>query len=183
MTGVQLAVLEELTSKTIATGAPVRMALSYPLHIRGQLGLPAGTPVEGVVIHAAKGGFGGKPGELVLAAKRIMLTDGSSIPLRSFKLVPQKGKDNQALAMGMVVAGGAIGGVAAMFITGGSARVAPGAYGTAKTSADTALASSSLSTLPAISTLVLPEPAPSAATPAVPATATPISNSSDYKGN
>src|SRR4029450_11211128 len=88
LAGVSLRVLEEVTSKTAVIGAPVHLALAKPLYVTQDLGLPAGTPVEGIVIHAAKGGMGGKSGELLLGAKRIVLTESVIIPLRSFRLGP-----------------------------------------------------------------------------------------------
>ena len=153
LSGVSLKVLEEMSSKTAVPGHAVRLALASPLYLAPELGLPAGTPVEGVVIHAAKGGMGGKSGELLIGAKRIFLSPTAEIPLRSFKLGPAKGQNNEALAMGATIAGGAIGGVAAMFITGGSARVPADAIANAKTSAEVDIPIALLSALPLVPAL------------------------------
>jgi hypothetical protein len=155
LTGIGLRVLDEVTSKTAVIGAPVRLALARPLYVTPELGLPAGTPVEGVVIHAAKGGMGGKSGELLLGAKRIVVADGISIPLRSFRIGPAKGQNNEAVAFGVGVAGGAVGAVASMFIVGGSAKVPAGIEANAKTSADVTIPIVLLSKLPAIGPIVV----------------------------
>ena len=156
---VNLVVVDEISSKTAVTGAPVQLKLASPIYVTSDLGVPAGTKVEGMVIHAAKGGMGGKSGELLIGAKRIIVSDTVSIPLRSFKLGPAEGKDNEALAMGMAIAGGAIGGVASMFITGGSAKVPAGSAANAKTKADTAIPVTLLSKLPSIQPATVSPPA------------------------
>ncbi len=61
LTPVELKVLEEVSSKTAVSGMPVRLALAHPLYFSPELGIPEGTEVEGVVIHAAKAGMGGSP--------------------------------------------------------------------------------------------------------------------------
>jgi hypothetical protein len=63
LTAMELRVVEEVSSKTAVSGSPVRLALARPIYLAPELGLPAGTPVEGVVIHAARGGMGGKSGD------------------------------------------------------------------------------------------------------------------------
>lgn len=166
LAGVSLRVVEEVSSKTAVIGAPVHLALARPLYVSQDLGLPAGTPVEGVVIHAAKGGMGGKSGELLLGAKRIVLADNVIIPLRSFKLGPAKGQNNEGVAFGAAVAGGAVGAVASMFIVGGSAKVPAGTEANAKTSAETPIPVIYLSKLPALPAVVV------ASVPATPAPAT-----------
>ena len=83
-------------------------------------------------------------------AKRITLSEGVTIPLRSFKLGPAKGRNNEAIAMGAAVAGGAVGAVASMFIVGGSAEIPSGAFANAKTSAEIEVPAALLSKLPAI---------------------------------
>lgn len=166
LSGVRLLVIDEISSKTAVTGDPVKLRLARPLYVGPQLGLPAGTPVEGVVIHAAKGGMGGKSGELLVGAKAIVLSDSVRVPLRSFKLAPARGKNNEGVAMGAAVAGGAVGAVASMFIVGGSARIPAGIEATAKTSADATIPVALLSPLPPIEAVVTTR------APAAPALAT-----------
>lgn len=151
LTGVSLRVLDEVTSKTAVIGAPVRLALARPLYVTSELGIPAGTPVEGVVIHAAKGGMGGKSGELLLSARRIIVADGVIIPLRSFKLGPAQGKNNETLAFATAVAVG----LPALLINGGSAKVPAGTEANAKTSADASIPIVLLSKLPTIAPIVV----------------------------
>ena len=148
LTEIELTVLEAVTSKTAVIGHPVKLALARAVYLSPELGIPAGTPVEGVVIHAAKGGMGGKSGELLLGAKRIILSESLSVPLRSFKLAPARGKNNEGIAFASSVAGGAIGATVAMFIVGGSATVPQGMTAVAKTRSDTEIPVVLLSKLP-----------------------------------
>ena len=148
LSSVELTVVDEVSSKISKTGDPVKLRLARPLYVTADLGLPEGAPVEGLVIHAAKGGMGGKSGELLIAAQRIVLDDKVAITLRSFQVGPASGRDNQGVAMGMAVAGGAVGGIASMFITGGSARIAAGRSAFAKTRTATEIPASLLVKLP-----------------------------------
>jgi len=76
---------------------PIKLA--QDVVIDGQVLLPAGIEGEGQVVHAKKGGLGGRGGELVLAARYLMLGE-RKVDLRSFKFFeegeefPQVGKDN-----------------------------------------------------------------------------------------
>ncbi|MDP9422659.1 MAG: hypothetical protein M3Q19_07485 [Pseudomonadota bacterium] len=171
LTGVSLVVVDEVSSKTAVTGAPVQLRLARPLYVTPELGVPAGTPVEGVVIHAAKGGMGGKSGELLLGAKAILLSESVRIPLRSFTLAPVRGKNNEGIAFGTAVAGGAVGAVASMFIVGGSAKVPAGMEAVAKTSADATIPVALLSPLPPVPAVVA-APVPAAPVPATQPNAT-----------
>jgi hypothetical protein len=145
LTAVELKLLDEVTSKTAVSGMPVRLALARPLYVNGELGVPEGTAVEGVVIHAAKGGMGGKSGELLIGARLIRL-GSEAIPLRSFKLGPAKGRNNETLAFATAVAVG----LPALLINGGSARVEAGTIANAKTSADVEIPVALLSRLPPV---------------------------------
>lgn len=136
LTPLRLRVEGEYSSKTHKAGDKVMIVLAEPLRVTETLAIPAGARGVGEVLHAAKGGMGGKPGELLLTARRLDLASGVSIPLRSFKLAPATGKNQQGVAMGLAIAGGAVGGVAAMIITGGSARVPDRSEAFAKTAAD-----------------------------------------------
>lgn len=160
LTVVELKVIDELTSKTATAGMPVKLSLAKPLYLTDVLGVPAGTPVEGVVIHAAKGGMGGKSGELLIGAKRIILSDALAIPLRSFKLGPAKGQNNETLAFATAVAVG----LPALLINGGSARVPAGAVANAKTQSDAQIPVSLLSKLPPLQPDIVPA-APAAKAP------------------
>ncbi len=136
LTPVRLRVIGEVNSKTNAKGDKVAIVLVDALVLSPTLAIPAGTRGIAEVIHAAKGGMGGKAGELLVAARHLELAPGVQIPLRSFRLAPVGGKNNEGLAMGLSIAGGVAGGLAAMVITGGSARIADGSEAFAKTAAD-----------------------------------------------
>lgn len=138
LTNIRIGVLADLASKQNATGDEFDIALVEPIAVADGYVIPAGTRGRGWVIHADKARFGGKPGELLLGARYLKLGD-IEIPLRSMKLAIRPGKDNGGLAMGMAIAGGAVGGVASMFVTGGQQRVASGMEAIAKTAADVEL--------------------------------------------
>lgn len=136
LTPLRLRIDGEISSKTHKTGDKIVIVLSEPLRVSDTLAIPAGTRGVGEVIHAAKGGMGGKPGELLLAARSLDLSTDIHVQLRSFKVAPVTGKNQQGVAMGMAIAGGAVGGVASMIITGGSARIPDRSEAFAKTAAD-----------------------------------------------
>lgn len=136
LTPVRLRIVGEVSSKTHVKGDKVVIVLAEPLRLGETMVIPAGTRGVAEVIHSAKGGMGGKAGELLVAARRLDLAPNLHIPLRSFRLVPIDAKNNEALAMGLSIAGGMAGGIAAMVITGGSARIADGSEAFAKTAAD-----------------------------------------------
>ena len=136
LTPLRLRVIGEVSSKTNVKGDKVVIALVDPLVVSGALTIPAGTRGVAEVIHAAKGGMGGKAGELLIAARYLQLGPDVQIPLRSFRLAAIAGKNNEGLATGLSVAGGVAGSIAAMMITGGASRVADGSEAFAKTAAD-----------------------------------------------
>jgi hypothetical protein len=136
LTPVRLRVIGEISSKTHVKGDKVEIILAEPLRLSDTLAIPAGTRGVAEVIHAAKGGMGGKAGELLVAARSLDLSPDLHIPLRSFRLAPASGKNNEGLAMGLSIAGGVAGGIAAMVMTGGSARIPDRSEAFAKTAAD-----------------------------------------------
>ena len=138
LTNIRIRVLADLASKENATGDEFDIELVEPIALVGGYVVPAGTRGRGWVIHADKARFGGKPGELLLGARYLKVGE-IQIPLRSMKIGARPAKDNGGLAMGMTVAGGVVGGVASMFVTGGQARVATGMEAMAKTAADVEL--------------------------------------------
>ena len=149
LTPVRLRVIGEVSSKTHVKGDKVNIILAEPLRLSDTLEIPAGTPGVAEVIHAAKGGMGGKAGELLIAARQLDLTPDVHIPLRSFRLAPVSGKNNEGLAMGLSIAGGVAGGIAAMVMTGGSARIADRSEAFAKTATDVDLPVAQLHPIPA----------------------------------
>ena len=154
LTEVELRVLDEVSSKTAVIGQAVRLALARPLYVTPEYGFPSGTAVDGVVIHSAKGGMGGKSGELLIGARNIVVRDALSIPLRSFKLGPARGRNNETLAFATAVSVG----FPSLFIVGGSARIPAGAVANAKTSTDVDIPIALMSKLPPENAVAVPLP-------------------------
>lgn len=98
---VHLVLAEEVASNTHARGDLFRMALARDLVSDGEVVIPAGTPVVGQVVHAAKAGASGKAGELILAARYIDW-EGRQVPLRAFRTgAPAGGGDRSGAALGV----------------------------------------------------------------------------------
>ena len=82
-------------------------------------------------MHAAKAGFGGGAGELILAA-RFLDHGGRRIDLRSFRF-GQTGHDNTAEAIAVNAVIGPLG----LLVSGGNVTVEPGTVANAKIATDT----------------------------------------------
>jgi hypothetical protein len=132
LTPVALRVDSTISSKTAKRGDRFAITVIAPVIVDGVVVAPTGTRGEGEVVHAAGVGFGGRPGELIVAARFLVIGD-RHLPLQSFRL-SRAGKNNAAEAIGLVAAAGVIGAVAAMFVTGTSAEIAAGQIALAKTS-------------------------------------------------
>lgn len=130
LTQVELAIDIALGSKTSQTGQVFPLHLAEPIVIGGCELAPAGATGEGEVIHAKRAGAAGSSGELVLAARYVMV-DGSRLELRSMK-VGMAGKDNvqTATAVAPVI------GVFSFAISGKNAEYPQGTRAIAKTRAD-----------------------------------------------
>lgn len=150
LTPVRLAITLPIASDTASTGQLFAFTLSAPILLDGGHSIPAGTPGQGEVVHAAHSGMAGKAGELVLAA-RFLDFQGSRIPLRSMRF-GNAGKDKtgtaNAIAIGTAVVA-PLAGVFALAITGGEVRIPAGAIADAKISADTRIDAAQLA-LPAV---------------------------------
>lgn len=136
LTPLRLRVEGEISSKTHVTGDKIVIILADALRVTDTLAIPAGTRGVGEVVHSAKKGMGGKAGELLIAARTLDLAPGISIPLRSFRIAPAKGTNQEGTAMGLSIAAGVVGGIASMIITGGSALIPNGSEAFAKTAAN-----------------------------------------------
>lgn len=138
LTPVRIEILATINSRTNKKGEtfPIRLADAVPLPDGSQV--PAGITGSGEIVHAAKSGFGGRPGELILAA-RYLEWNGTRIPLRSLTLQePGRGHDQSGAASALSIAGGAAGTLIAFMISGGEVNVPAGTIAFAKTSASTA---------------------------------------------
>ena len=135
LTAVSIEILSTVNSQANKIGEKFAIRLKEPISVNGQVIVPAGAIGSGDVVHAAKSRFGGKPGELIIAV-RYLEHQGQRIPLRSLKFGTGSGKDNGGTAQAIGIAGGAVGGLVSMFITGGEVNVPAGTVGQAKTSAE-----------------------------------------------
>ncbi|AXK72631.1 hypothetical protein DWG18_10355 [Lysobacter sp. TY2-98] len=119
-------IAQRLVSDEDKPGATFAIRLAEPIVVNGFELVPAGTPGQGEIIHAAKARGGGQPGELLLAA-RYLEFNGHRIPLRGLKL-GAAGKDHTGAALATAVAVG----VFAEFIHGGEMIVESGTRAPAK---------------------------------------------------
>ncbi|HEX7374012.1 MAG TPA: hypothetical protein VF277_03505 [Steroidobacteraceae bacterium] len=127
MTPLRLQLADPISSNASKPGDRFRLVVSEDVRVGDAVVIPAGTTGEGEVIHAAKSGAGGKPGELLLAG-RFLRVGEQNVRLRSF-VIGGAGRDrmDQALATSFVA------GPFAMFVRGGVIVIPVGASGTAKT--------------------------------------------------
>jgi hypothetical protein len=121
---------EPVSSNTHRKGDWFALSLSGPVMLGDRIVVPAGTTGRGQVVHAAKAGWGGKGGELILAA-RYLEFEGRRIGLRGMKL-GLRGKENDTLAMATAIAIGPIGAL----ISGKNAVLPKGAPASAKLAED-----------------------------------------------
>ncbi|MGJ7902305.1 hypothetical protein [Lysobacter sp. 1R34A] len=135
-TELLLETLQPLSSATLKRGDKFGLRLAQALSVDGALVLPAGTTGVGEVVHAERSRSGGKPGELLLAA-RYLEADGRQIPLRSFR-VGAAGVDKSGQVIGLSIAVG----VFAMFMRGGEIQIPPHTQAQARIAQDVDLPSS-----------------------------------------
>lgn len=134
-TTVEIEIMQVLGSKTSKGGDKFPIRLAEALVVDGRTVLPKGLTGEGEVVHAAKARWGGKAGELVLAARYLDCpataptstvpgTAARRIPLGYFKFgVAGKALTYEALLIPVVGA----------FIGGGEVDVVPGTRANAQT--------------------------------------------------
>ncbi|HEY5804297.1 MAG TPA: hypothetical protein VIT90_11445 [Lysobacter sp.] len=128
---VELEIVEPISSARHKNGDRFALRLVAPLVADNVEYAQAGTAGAGDVVHASPSRGGGKPGELLLAARYLELPDGRRIALRAMKL-SARGKDtsNAALATAIVL------GPIAMFVHGGEIEIPAGTRATAKLAQD-----------------------------------------------
>ena len=98
-TPIEIEIRDAVDSAKSQRGDKFAIAVHAPVYVGQQLVIPAGTPGVGEVVHADRARGGGKPGELILAARFLDL-DGRRIPLRGMKL-GTTGVDKFGKAMGL----------------------------------------------------------------------------------
>lgn len=133
-TVIEIRVDEAVNSKTHKTGDWYAISLSQPIKLGDAILIPAGTTGRGQVVHSAKSGWGGKAGELILAA-RYLDYQGRQIALRGMKL-GGVGGNNEGLAFAASVAGGLVAMPLVFALNGKNADIAAGTLATAKLTAD-----------------------------------------------
>ncbi|MBD3728802.1 MAG: hypothetical protein IE933_03775 [Sphingomonadales bacterium] len=139
LTPVTIEIVGELGSKLSKSGDRFPIRLAAPIIIDGVEVVPAGAQGEGEVIHAKKAGALGAGGELVLAARYVMV-GGRQLKLRSFKWQEEgeaKDKVNtvNAIAVGSAAAVPLLA-FAGFFIKGGQITIPPRTLAVAKTAED-----------------------------------------------
>jgi hypothetical protein len=78
-TGVEVELLQDVSSKTLQVGQAIPFKLVRPIEVEGETLLPAGTPAIGVVETVQNGGHWGKSGALDLRLQPLKLADGALI--------------------------------------------------------------------------------------------------------
>ncbi|WP_123649005.1 hypothetical protein [Lysobacter enzymogenes] len=165
-TGVVLETAQPLSSATAKRGDAFALRLAEPLVVDGATVLPAGATCHGEVIHAERSRGGGKPGELLLAARYIE-HDGRRIALRGFRL-SGAGKANTGAVIGAAMVIGPL----AMFMRGGQIEIPVGARAQARIAEAVDLSAPTLSS----AAPVAPGAAPGNAAAATPSNSTNSTN-------
>jgi len=137
-TPVLLEFSSEVSSKTALNGAEVNFVLAEDIVVDDVILVAKGAPAVGEVIHAQKSGFGGRGGELIIAARYIRLGE-QRIALRSLKPLagPYAGKNHSAAALAVSMVPYA--GLVSLFITGGEIVIPAGTQALALTAAETVM--------------------------------------------
>ena len=127
LTPVYVKIDEEISSKRNKTGERFRIVVAEDVVLADRVVIPAGAAGEGEIIHAARSGVGGKPGELLLAARFVKVGD-IDVPLRSMVVgVAGRNRVNESVAVAVVVP------VLAFAVVGGAVIVPRETLASAKT--------------------------------------------------
>jgi hypothetical protein len=137
-TEIHLRLLEPIASNTHKHGDRFKLEVAEPVVVNGEVLIPAGASCVGEVVHAAKAGFGGKAGELILASRFVRIGD-REVRLRSFSAANGHERVDLALGLSFVLVG--------LFVEGKNIAVPQGTDVYAKIAAD-----SELAVTPAVST-------------------------------
>jgi hypothetical protein len=135
MTPVEFEFAEEVKSNQAAVDQYFAIRLIAPILVDGVEIVPAGTTGKGQVVHSAKAGWGGKAGELIVAARYIEYR-GVRIPLRRFRMGEAGTGQNR---VGEAAVASAVVPVAGFLISGGEKIIAAGTRANAIVSTDTEL--------------------------------------------
>lgn len=133
-TDVSVEILSDLGSKISRTGETFPIRLAKPIVIDGVERVPAGAEGQGEIVWAKRSGGSGASGELVLAARWVVV-DGRHLRLRSMHLSPV-GQDKYKTVESINIASAAAAPVVSVigyFITGKQAFVPRGTVAAART--------------------------------------------------
>lgn len=155
---IEIRLTEGVNSRAVKVGDWFGIAVNQPVMLGEQIIVPEGTAGRGQIVHVAKSSWGGKAGELIVAARYLEL-NGAQIPLRGMKL-GGVGRNNEGLAFATSIAGGLAATPIIFALNGKNADLPEGTLATAKLAIDLPL--------PATPEL-MPAAAPSEATAAPPA--------------
>lgn len=97
-TPLVLEILDPISSAVAKRGDAFRLRVREPVSVGDVVVLAAGTEGVGEIVHAEPSRGGGKPGELILAARRLQVGD-REVKLRGFKL-GGAGNDTSHVALG-----------------------------------------------------------------------------------
>jgi hypothetical protein len=134
-TVVELEMVDPISSKTSKRDDFFKLRVVADVKVGEQVVIPAGTPAVGQVVHAQKSGGGGKPGELILAARHIDLPQGQIKLHSSFGAA---GKDRTNASMAVSVALGVMG----LFVHGKNIDLPVGSALSARVAEDTPITAS-----------------------------------------
>jgi hypothetical protein len=78
-TGVEVELLQDVSSETLQTGQAIPFRLVRPIEVKGETLLPAGTPATAMVEAIQKAGHWGKKGAFDLRFQPLKLGDGTLV--------------------------------------------------------------------------------------------------------
>jgi hypothetical protein len=128
-TRVELEVVEGVSSRTATRGANFGLRVRQDVVVDGRVAVPAGTTGIGQVVHAQRKGIAGKPGELIVAARRLDLPGG---PLRLRSSFGAAGEARIGAAVATTVAFGLLG----LLVKGSDTELPAGTALSARTAED-----------------------------------------------
>jgi hypothetical protein len=123
-----------MSSRTAVNDEMFPISLLVPIRLGDEEIVPAGTPGMGQVVHSAGRGFGGRAGELILAARFLQWGD-RRIPLRGMR-ISATGRNNAAEA---ILISSTLLTVGGLFVTGTSVDLSVGHEAVARLAQDLVL--------------------------------------------
>lgn len=128
-TYIAIRLVAPVSSRDAVQGQFFPIALAEPILFDGREIVPAGITGEGQVVHVQRRGFGGRAGELIVAA-RYLDWNGARLPLRGMRIAAAGAQNTgEAVAAGVVVP------LAGLFITGTSVDLPEGQLAVARLAA------------------------------------------------